>query len=185
MPLFHQLYLREICRQDEECFIQTMKKSHDFHQPFTTPPQTKEAFHAYFLRSQQENQKGYLVVNEKNHIVGVFNINEMVRGFFQSGYLGYYASVDYAGKGLMSQGLKLVLKAIFTELKLHRIEANIQPNNAPSIQLVTRNGFIKEGFSPRYLKINGIWSDHLRYALTYEDWVNTQVYSPLDCLRQR
>lgn len=173
MTLSPLLYLREICQQDEERFIQTMKKSHDFHQPFTTPPQTKEAFHTYFLRSQLDNQKGYLVLNQEHHIVGVFNVNEIVRGFFQSGYLGYYASVDYAGKGLMSHGLKLVLKEIFTELKLHRIEANIQPNNTSSIQLVTRNGFIKEGFSPRYLKINGIWSDHVRYALTNEDWVNT------------
>ena len=172
MTLLPLLYLREICQHDEEHFIQTMKKSHDFHQPFTTPPKTKEAFHTYFLRSQQDNQKSYLVLNQSNHIVGVFNINEIVRGFFQSGYLGYYASVDYAGKGLMSQGLRLVLQEIFTHLKLHRIEANIQPNNKPSIHLVTRNGFSKEGFSPRYLKINGIWSDHIRYALTYEDWAS-------------
>ncbi|BCA96572.1 hypothetical protein TUM19329_29330 [Legionella antarctica] len=174
MTLPHQLHLKEINQQDEKRFIQTMKKSHDFHQPFTTSPQTKEAFHTHFLRSQQDNQRCYLILNQENHIVGVFNINEIVRGFFQSGYLGYYASVDFAGKGLMSLGLKLVLKEIFTELKLHRIEANIQPNNTPSIQLVTRNGFIKEGFSPRYLKINNIWCDHIRYALTYEDWVNTQ-----------
>ena len=62
-------------------------------------------------------------------------------GAFKSAYLGYYASIDYSGKGLMSQALKLVLKEIFTTLDLHRIEANIQPTNTASIHLVTANVF--------------------------------------------
>lgn len=74
----------------------------------------------------------------------------------------------------MSKSLKLVLKEIFTTLDLHRVEANIQPTNTVSIQLVTKNGFIKEGFSPRYLKINGVWQDHFRFALTLEDWLSNQ-----------
>lgn len=77
----------------------------------------------------------------------------------------------FAGKGLMSQGLKLILEKIFLELKLHRIEANIQPTNKSSILLVKKNGFIKERFSQRYLKINNQWIDHFRFALTYEDWI--------------
>lgn len=94
-----------------------------------------------------------------------------MHGLFKSAYLGYYASAEYAGKGLMSQVLQLVLKEIFTTLNLHRIEANVQPTNTASIKLATKNGFIKEGFSPRYLKINGIWQDHFRFALTVEDWL--------------
>ena len=72
-------------------------------------------------------------------------------------------------------GLKFVLKEVFTSLDLHRIEANIQPGNTSSIHLATRNGFLKEGFSPRYLKINGIWQDHFRFALTFEDWLANQL----------
>lgn len=98
----------------------------------------------------------------------------IIQGVFKSAYLGYYSSADYAEKGLMSQTLKLVLKEIFTSLDLHRIEANIQPGNTSSIYLATRNGFLKEGFSPRYLKINGIWQDHFRFALTVEDWLANQ-----------
>lgn len=77
---------------------------------------------------------------------------------------------NYSGKGYMSRGLKLVLKNIFEEIKLHRIEANIQPKNTPSINLVKANGFSKEGYSPKYLNIDGKWGDHERWALTYEDF---------------
>ncbi len=100
--------------------------------------------------------------DQHEHIVGVFNLSEIVRGFFQSAYLGFYAVADYAGQGYMSAGLKLVLKKIFEEMDLHRLEANIQPNNHRPIHLVQKNGFRKEGYSPRYLKINNEWCDHVR-----------------------
>jgi len=155
-------------------FIEVMKLSKKFHYPFAKPPQTEEDFTKYFERSLQENQKSYIINDASHQIIGVFNINEIVRGYFQSGYLGFYVNKKFAGKGLMSEGLKLVLNKIFQDLKLHRIEANIQPANRRSIQLVIRNGFIKEGFSQRYLKVNNQWCDHFRYALTYEDWSNSK-----------
>ena len=105
-------------------------------------------------------------------MICVFNISEIVRSSFQSAYLSFYATCRFAGKGYMSAGLKLVLKKIFNELKLHRIEANIQPDNFSSLRLVKNNGFKKEGFSPRYLKINGEWRDHERWAITYEDFLS-------------
>ncbi len=127
----------------------------------------------YIENALSEQQKCYLVFNNE-HLIGVFNISGIIRGCFQSAYLGYYANHVFAGKGLMSKGLKLVLEKIFLELKLHRIEANIQPTNRASILLVKKNGFIKEGFSQRYLKINNQWSDHFRFALTYEDWLSSR-----------
>lgn len=98
-------------------------------------------------------------------------MNEIVRGLFLSAYLGFYATADYAGKGYMSEGLNLVLKKAFTEINLHRLEANIQPNNTRSILLVQSKHFRQEGYSQRYLKINGEWRDHERWAITYEDWM--------------
>jgi [ribosomal protein S5]-alanine N-acetyltransferase len=89
---------------------------------------------------------------------------------FQNTYLGYYVDADYAGQGLMLEGLRLAIDHAFHKLDLHRIEANIQPENIPSINLVRRLGFTKEGFSRRYLKINERWCDHERWALTSEDW---------------
>ena len=70
----------------------------------------------------------------------------------------------------MSEGLALVLRHAFCELRLHRLEANIQPANAASIALVRRCGFAYEGLSPRYLKVGGRWRDHERWAITREDW---------------
>lgn len=162
--------LREPEFTDEEKFIQAMQESKEFHYPWTTPPISTEQFQDFILRYRQPNNKCYLVVNQLNVILGVFNLSEIVRGSFQSAYLGYYAVEKFAGKGLMSQGIKLLLYKVFTELALHRIEANIQPNNLNSINLVKNNGFRKEGYSPRYLNINGEWCDHERWAITREDW---------------
>jgi len=101
------------------------------------------------------------VCNDKENIVGVFNVSEIVRGLFQNAYLGFYVVADFSGKGYyMSSGLKLVLGKIFNKLKLHRIEANIQPDNIQSIQLIKKNGVRYEGFSPRYLKIDNEWRGH-------------------------
>jgi ribosomal-protein-alanine N-acetyltransferase len=103
-------------------------------------------------------------------LAGVINLNEIVRGGFRSAYLGYYALAPHHAQGHMSAGLRLVIARAFRLERLHRVEANIQPGNARSIALVKRLGFRLEGFSPRYLKINGRWRDHERWALTVEDW---------------
>lgn len=96
----------------------------------------------------------------------------MVRGAFQNAFLGFYGIKDYSGKGCMSTALKLVQKKVFEELALHRLEANIQPENTRSIQLVKKNGFRYEGFSPCYLKINDEWRGHEHWAITSEDFLS-------------
>ena len=98
-------------------------------------------------------------------LVGVINLSNVVLGAFRSGYLGYYAFAGHERQGLMRQGLLAVVRHAFGPLKLHRVEANIQPANAASIALARSCGFEREGFSPRYLKIGGRWRDHERWAL--------------------
>ena len=98
-------------------------------------------------------------------------VGQIFYGGFQNAYLSYYVNVSFAGQGLMSEGVSLAIDYAFCTLNLHRLEANIQPQNQKSINLVKRLGFTKEGFSQRYLKINGQWRDHERWALTVEDWL--------------
>ena len=100
----------------------------------------------------------------------MINLSHIVRGPLQSVYLGYYGFLPYARSGLMYEGMLLVLRHAFRKLKLHRVEANIQPNNHASIALARKCGFVREGFSRRYLKIAGRWRDHERWALLAEDF---------------
>ncbi len=102
--------------------------------------------------------------------MGAINLSEIVRGGFQSAYLGYYVGAAFARQGFMTEALQLMLKYSFNELKLHRLEANIQPANVASVALVKRSGFIREGFSRDYLKICGQWRDHERWAITADLW---------------
>jgi [ribosomal protein S5]-alanine N-acetyltransferase len=102
-------------------------------------------------------------------IVGVFNISQIVYGRLRTAYLGYYVLEPFAGQGYMHDGLALVLRFAFGPLGLHRLEANIQPENESSIALVKRAGFRLEGYSPRYVKVAGRWWDHERWAILAED----------------
>lgn len=165
-----ELTLRELASTDKLSFIDAMKNSLALHTSWVKAPHTSDEFDGYYHRSLQNNTKSFIALDEIGNIVGVFNLNEIVLGAFQSAYLGYYGVAGHEGKGLMSAGLKLLLNKAFNELGLHRIEANIQPENLASIRLVMANGFRKEGYSPRYLKIDGQWRDHERWAITVEDF---------------
>ena len=163
------IYLRPPCLEDCDEFLQQVQDSQNLHLPWVSPPKTPQEYESYLFKTQQPNQQSYFLCQE-GRIAGVFNLSEIVLGCFQSAYLGFYVFSAYAGKGCMSLGLKMLLVNAFRELGLHHIEANIQPHNSPSINLIKANHFKKEGLSPRYLNINGLWCDHERWALTYEDW---------------
>ncbi len=98
-------------------------------------------------------------------IIGDISFNNIVWGCFLSCHLGYKLDKDHEQQGYMTEALRVAIAHIFRHFKLHRIEANIMPLNHRSISLIERLGFKKEGFSPDYLKINGQWENHIRYAL--------------------
>jgi len=115
---------------------------------------------------RQSGNRGFLVCERgTDGLVGVINLSNVVLGLFRSAYLGYYAFSGFERRGLMREGLNAVVQYAFRSMKLHRLEANIQPDNAASIALVRSCGFSKEGYSPRYLKIGGRWRDHERWAI--------------------
>jgi [ribosomal protein S5]-alanine N-acetyltransferase len=156
---------------DCDSFIAAMRASRSPHAAWMTAPSTPAAFAALLERGHDESFEPMLVcLVEDGAIAGFFNISQIIRGPFQSAFLGYGAVAAHAGRGYMTEGLELVLRRAFTELGLHRLEANIQPGNAPSIALVKRCGFVREGFSERYLRIAGRWRDHERWAIRAEQW---------------
>jgi [ribosomal protein S5]-alanine N-acetyltransferase len=156
---------------DEPEFLEAVERSRRLHHPWVAPPRTPQAFREYFSKQQDPRFAAFFIwTNEPRGLVGVVNLSEIAYGSFRSAYLGYYAFVPYAGRGLMKDGLAQVITHAFETMKLHRLEANIQPSNQPSKALVKKLGFRLEGFSPRYLKINGRWRDHERWAILCEDW---------------
>jgi ribosomal-protein-alanine N-acetyltransferase len=173
------VYLRRPVQRDASPFLTAVESSKRLHGLWVQPPSTPSRFASYVRRfsgprsrdSRHATHVGLLVCRRgDNAPVGVFNFSEIVRGAFQSAYLGYYGFAEHGGQGYMSEGLALVLRVGFGSLRLHRIEVNVQPANTPSISLVRRGGFTREGYSRRYVKIAGRWRDHERWALLAEDW---------------
>lgn len=147
-----------------------MRASSELHADWVDFPKTPDIFASYLRTRTGQSDDGFLICErESGHIAGIINLNCIVRGFFQSAYLGYCVGQPFAGRRYMTEGMRLVTRYAFESMKLHRVEANIQPDNAPSIALVKRCGFRLEGFSPRYLKIAGQWRDHQRWALLADE----------------
>jgi ribosomal-protein-alanine N-acetyltransferase len=169
-PPTARVRLRVLEREDRAEFLALARQSHRLHRPWTYPPERADQFDELYSRSRREDFLCLLACRaETGAIAGVFTISQIVRGAFQSAYLGYYAHEGHAGQGLMREALDQVLDHAFGPLGLHRIEANIQPGNQPSIALARGGGFRLEGFSPRYLLIGGQWRDHERYAITTDE----------------
>jgi ribosomal-protein-alanine N-acetyltransferase len=166
-----RVYVRPPRQADEYDFVALMRDSRAFHKPWASAPTDPARFAAYLEDSGRPDFEAFLVCRiEDDQLVGFFNVSQITRGSLQSAYLGYAAAERYARQGYMREGVELVLRAAFLELRLHRLEANIQPGNAASIALARGAGFQREGFSPRYLKISGRWRDHERWALLADDW---------------
>lgn len=172
-----RVVLRHVMRSDRNEFLALMRASADLHSPWISPPRNALGFDHYLARVQREDHEGLLICLRGSHrIAGTININNIVRGSFLSASLGYYVGADFAGQGYMYEGLQLALTYAREQLGLHRLEANIQPENHRSIALVKRCGFEFEGMSPDYLYINGAWRDHQRW--TYRDQRQTLLPQP-------
>jgi [ribosomal protein S5]-alanine N-acetyltransferase len=170
-----RVYLRAPHPSDEDEFIALMRRSREFHQPWASAPTEPDRFGAYLTDAGRADFEAMLLCRtEDRAILGFFNLSQIVRRSLQSAYLGYAVGAPYAGDGYMREGIALVLRRAFVDLRLHRVEANIQPGNRASIALAAGAGFRREGFSPRYLRINGLWRDHERWAMLVEDWRASQ-----------
>ncbi len=162
--------LRRLLRTDAAALIAAHRASVALHRSWVTPCLDQAGFEAWFARTLADDYVSLIALERgSGAVVGVFNASQISRGNFLSANLGYYACVPYAGRGLMREALPQVIAHLFGEIGLHRIEANIQPGNAASIALARGAGFRLEGFSPRYLRIDGVWQDHERWALLADE----------------
>jgi ribosomal-protein-alanine N-acetyltransferase len=165
------VYLRPPLPDDEDEFLAAMRSSTALHRPWLYPPSAPLDYLAFLERAARPSSSFQLVCRlDDNAIAGFINISEIVRGSFQSAYVGYGGVARFAGQGHLTAGMRLVLEHAFGPLELHRLEANIQPGNMASIALARRSGFELEGFSRRYLKVGGEWRDHERWAIRAETW---------------
>jgi ribosomal-protein-alanine N-acetyltransferase len=175
-----RVYLRKLRAADREEYVQRMIDSRAMHGRYVNPMTKPSDFDALIPRLRQTNRLMTAACLRDTHaIVGAINLNEIVRGITQTCYIGYQAFTPYDSKGLMTESLALILTHAFRDLKLHRVEAGIQPENIKSIALVQRLGFRYEGLAKRLIKIQGRWRDHQRWAILAEEWKPSKVPYPI------
>lgn len=152
-------------------FVRAMRASRSLHHPWVSAPCDEAAWQRYLQRLKRDNEAGFLVRRRwDNALCGVVNLNVITYEALCSAYMSYYAVLEYSDHGYMKEGMSQLIDLAFGQLGLHRLEANIQPGNEHSIGLVRSLGFECEGFSPRYLLVNGEWRDHERWALLADRW---------------
>ena len=166
-----KVFLRYVAQSDFEELLDLFKSSLEFYKGLITPPLDEQSFQIYVDRNLDEANECFVICrNSDDKIVGALNLTQIFRKAFQNCYLGYSLGVNFTGKGYMTEAVESVLHHAFENLKLHRVEANVQPHNVASLKVLERCGFTKEGFSRKYLQINGVWCDHERWAIIAEDW---------------
>lgn len=168
--------LSTLVAEDEKMFLELTGASMDFHGPWIQPPITSADFLGLLNRMEDQNFKAFSVWKmQPRTLTGMIHLSQIIHGFFQNAFLSYWIGKSYEGRGWMSEAMRLALHCAFEDLYLHRLEANIQPGNLSSIALVKRLGFVKEGFSEKYLKVDGEWKDHERWAIHREIWPDLQL----------
>jgi [ribosomal protein S5]-alanine N-acetyltransferase len=135
--------------------------------------ESKSAFAARCRARERERQLGTgygFGIFLGSALCGEINVNSVQRGPFQSAYVGYWIDQARAGHGYVPEAVVVVARHAFEDLSLHRLQIAIIPRNAASRRVVEKLGFRDEGTAERYLEINGVWEDHIRYAITAEEW---------------
>ncbi len=117
-------------------------------------------------------------LRENGKLLGRAALTGIARGPFQNANLGYFLDEAHNGKGYMTEAVCGVLELAFTKHNLHRVQAGVMPRNAPSLRVLEKAGFRREGLAERYLKINGAWEDHVLFGITLEDW-ETRTYAAI------
>jgi ribosomal-protein-alanine N-acetyltransferase len=164
-----RITLRRLTCEDRDEFVELVNTSADFLHPWVYLPGTVAEFDKYLKRFDGKAAECIVICDRESGIIaGSVSVSDIMRGPYQRATLGYNAFAPSAGRGYMSEGLGLILQLAFNEWGLHRLEADIQPDNEASKGLASGLGFRKEGYSPGFILIGGVWRDHERWAITAE-----------------
>jgi [ribosomal protein S5]-alanine N-acetyltransferase len=163
---------------DYESWMRLRRESRDFLVPWepTWPPDdlTRSAYRCRVKRYQRDmrDDLGYaffIFTASDGHLAGGLTLSNVRRGAAQTASLGYWIGQPFARHGLMTAAVRVVLPFAFETLRLHRVEAACLASNEPSLRLLRKSGFTEEGFARGYLKINGVWQDHVLFAILADD----------------
>ena len=143
-------------------------------QPNLPDPTTdRSAFSSRCLQRDRDRANGTayqfgLFVDQR--VAGEVNLNNVIRGAMQSGTIGYWVDQRHAGNAYVAEGVVMIIQFAFEQLGLHRVEICIVPRNVNSRRVMEKLDIREEGLAQRYLEINGVWEDHIRYGMTSEEW---------------
>jgi [ribosomal protein S5]-alanine N-acetyltransferase len=147
------------------------------------PTVNRDAFSARCTARDRDSAAGVaygfgLFVDRR--FAGEINLNHVLRGAMQSATVGYWIDQAWAGQALVAEGVVVLAEFAFDQLDLHRLEICIVPRNSNSRRVMEKIGIREEGLAERFLEINGVWEDHVRYGFTVEEWTAREAE-----LRQR
>lgn len=173
-----RVLLRYPADSDRDAFVALRRSSREHLERWEPIPPSgldlysEEAFDRELETSNTDRDQRWLIcMKDTGSVIGRIALGNIERGPFQNGRFGYWIGAEYAGQGLMSEALSLAVAHAFASgdeggLGLHRACANIVPSNGASRRVLEKVGFVKEGYSEKYLQIQGVWEDHERWAKT-------------------
>jgi len=177
-----RLTLRLLQPGDEGEFAATFEESAEAWAPWTPAARPEATAQDLFRRELDRGHRGaaggthlrLAAFDRADRMVGLFALNEIVVGVFQSAYASWQVRVADMGNGFGTEGARALLEIAFSEspdgLGLHRVQANIMPSNEISLRIAEKLGLRREGLAERYLRIAGSWQDHVMFAITREEW---------------
>lgn len=176
--------LRPLRPSDEGAWREVRERNRDWLEPWEpladpSAPEAGQSPGAFRARCsswdrqrQMDSAHPFGIFLADGTFVGEINLAGIQRGPFQSAHVGYWIDRAHAGRGLVPESLVLVLRQAFEAFRLHRLEIVIVPRNQRSHRVVAKIGLREEGTSRGYLQIQGVWEDHVRYAITSEEWIS-------------
>lgn len=174
-------YIRPLALDDAEDVLRLRLANRDFLEPFE--PVRQSSFFTLSGQSGQIESEMRQWEADAAYAFGIFDpstdemigrvaLSNVVWAAWQNATLGYFVAHAHNGRGIATEAVAGACRFAFTQVHLHRVQAGVMPRNKGSIRVLEKVGFRREGFSPRYLNINGTWEDHEMFALTAEEWTD-------------